>query len=251
MDPRPSVIVRRLAGIRRILAVSGGKGGIGKSSVASVLALILSRKGYRVGLLDLDLAGPSTHMILGVPATPPIEDKGLIPPEFAGLRFMSVIYFTGDHPTAFRGSDISNAVTEILAITLWNALDFLIMDMPPGLGDTTLDVIRLVRRMEYLIVTVPSAIAAQVAKKELSLLRQLHVPVVGFIENMSRNIRVRSPFSPDLECIGPYLGVIPYDTTLEVALGDADRLIETDFSRHLERAVPAIEASNCLSSLRL
>ena len=193
MDPRPSVIAKRLAGVKRIIAVSGSKGGIGKSSIATSLALNLSEKGYKVGLFDLDMNGPSDHVILGVPDMFPVEDKGLIAPEFHGLRFMSIIYFTGNSPTALRGNDISNAIAELLAVTLWHDLDFMILDMPPGIGDATLDVIRLIRRMEYLLVTIPSRVAVQAVKKEIGLLRQLDIPVIGLIENMCRDEELSSP----------------------------------------------------------
>lgn len=250
MDPRPAVIAKRLAGVRRIIIVSGGKGGIGKSSVASILALNLSARGHRTGLLDLDLNGPSAHIILGVPVGTPREDEGLIPPEFHGLRFMSVIYFTGDKPTAFRGKDISNAITELLAITLWDDLNFLIVDMPPGLGDTTLDVIRLIKRMEYVIVSTASRVAIEVAKKEITVLRQFFVPVIGVIENMSTSKDFKSPLHHEFKRLSvPYLGAIPYDATLEGALGDAGLLLATGFSRHVAHIVPAIEAFSGYPSL--
>ncbi|RLF93197.1 ATP-binding protein, partial [Thermococci archaeon] len=150
MDPRLNIIDERLKNIKKVIAVSGGKGGIGKSSVASVLSLNLSKMGYRVGLLDMDFCGPSTHIILGIKDIYPEEDKGVIPPQSHGIKFMSIIYYAGDNPSPLRGVDISNALIELLAVTLWGELDFLIIDMPPGIGDAILDVIRLIKKIEFL-----------------------------------------------------------------------------------------------------
>ncbi|MCK5023812.1 MAG: P-loop NTPase, partial [Candidatus Aenigmarchaeota archaeon] len=143
MDPRLEIIDRRLEKIKKIVAVSGGKGGIGKSSAASTLALMLSKAGHKVGLLDLDFSSPSTHVILGIEDLYPVEEKGIIPPEIYGIKYMSIIYYTGDNPSPLRGGDISNAIIELLAITRWEELDFLVIDMPPGIGDIALDTIRL------------------------------------------------------------------------------------------------------------
>ena len=151
MEPRTSVIEKRLKNIKRIIAVASGKGGVGKSLVASSLALHLAHKGHRVGLLDLDLYGPSSHIILGVANVSPTEKQGIIPPTVHGISFMSIVYFTEEKPSPFRGVDISNIILELLAITQWGTLDFLIIDMPPGIGDETLDVIRYMKTSEFLV----------------------------------------------------------------------------------------------------
>ena len=151
-----NIIDKRLENIKRLIAVGGGKGGIGKSLTASTLALTLSKLGYKVGLLDLDFCGPSTHIILGIKGIYPKEEKGIIPPEIYGIRFMSIIYYAGDNPSPLRGTDISNAIIELLAITQWGELDFLIIDMPPGIGDPILDTIRLIKRVNFLIITTQS-----------------------------------------------------------------------------------------------
>ena len=158
IEPRTSVIDKRLRNIKRIISVASGKGGVGKSLVASSLALSLSRKGYKTGLMDLDLYGPSSHIILGVKDVYPQEEKGIVPPEVHGIRFMSIVYYTDDKPSPFRGTDISNIIIELLAITQWGSLDFLIIDMPPGIGDETLDVIRFIKDSKFLVVTTPSKV---------------------------------------------------------------------------------------------
>ena len=184
MDPRLEIIDKRLKNIKRLIVVSGGKGGIGKSLIASTLTLTLSRSGYKVGLLDLDFCGPSAHVILGIKGIYPKEEKGIIPPEIYGIRFLSIIYYAGDNPSPLRGVDISNAIIELLAITQWGSLDFLIIDMPPGISDATLDVIRLMKRAEFLIVTTQSKVALETVKKVLKILKELRFPIIGVIENM-------------------------------------------------------------------
>jgi len=234
IDPRLHIIDKRLYGIKRIIAVSGGKGGIGKSTVASVLALCLSKNGFKTGLLDLDLSGPSTHVILGAEGLYPLEDKGLIPPELHGIKYMSIIYFAGNNPSPLRGKDISNIIMELLTITLWGPLDFLILDMPPGISDSILDIIRLIKKMEFLIVTIPSRVAIGVMKKELKMLMELNLPVMGILENMkTKESSILSDEISDLNI--PLLGSINLDQTIEDAIGDSDKLMETVFFRQLDR----------------
>jgi len=185
VDPRTSVISHRLSGISRIIAVSSGKGGVGKSMVATALALSLAKEGCRVGLFDLDFTGPSTHIILGVPTNvQPKEDKGIIPPIVEGLEYMSLVFFVGDNPAPLRGADVSNALIELLSVTQWGELNFLVIDMPPGISDAVLDLVRLVERIEFLIVTTPSLLAFEVVKKQVALLCELKMPIIGIIENM-------------------------------------------------------------------
>ena len=178
MDPRTSIIEKRLTGIKRIILVASGKGGVGKSMVASNLALSLFEKGYKTGLLDLDFYGPSSHIILGVKKYGlPEEEKGIIPFDVNGIKFMSIVFFTEDKPAPFRGSDISNVIVELLAITQWGSLDFLIIDMPPGIGEETLDIIRLVKKNEFLIVTTPSKVSIGAVYKLLLILKEQNIPV--------------------------------------------------------------------------
>lgn len=232
MDPRLNIINKRLESIKRIIAVSGGKGGIGKSQTAAGLALNLTSQNYRVGLLDLDFCGPSSHVILGIDGVYPEEDMGIIPPLAKGIRFMSITFYSAGQPAPLRGGEISNAIIELLAITRWGELDFLIIDMPPGTGDPTLDVIRLMKRVEFLLVTTPSRVAREVMKKELSVLRELHIPVLGVLENMK--LKKGSPAGEELAgLVVPFLGSIDFDEDLEEALGDTDKLLHTGFVRQL------------------
>ena len=170
-DPRTGIIEKRMRGIRNVVAVSSGKGGVGKSLVASTLALILARKCCKVGLFDLDFTSPSTHVILGIRGVQPFEDKGIVPPKMHGLEYMSITYYSGDLAAPLRGIDVSNALIELMSITRWGKLDYLVLDMPPGIGDATLDVMRLVRDTKFLIVTTSSRLAFETVKKLVSLLK--------------------------------------------------------------------------------
>lgn len=234
MDPRPAVIDRRLDGVRRIVAVTGGKGGIGKSSIASVLALVLARRGLRTGLLDLDLTAPSDHVILGALGAVPREDRGIEPPLWHGVRFLSVTCFLGAQPAPLRGTDLTNALVEMLAITRWGELDVLVIDMPPGLGDAALDVVRLMRRAEYLVVAGRSRVVLETVRKTLQLLAELRAPVLGVLENMARGegAAVRS-FAES--CGARFLGDVPFDELLEDASGNANALAHTRFAEAVDR----------------
>ena len=240
MDPRLTIIERRLKDIKRIIAVSGGKGGVGKSLTASVMALIFSRLGYKTGLLDLDFGGPSIHTVLGLKGALPREEKGIIPPDAHGIKFMSIIHYAGDNPSPIRGIDISNAMIELLAITRWGRLDFLIIDMPPGIGDSTLDVIRLLKRAEFLIITTESRVTLDVVKKLLNLLKELKAPIIGVIENMKLT---RSSFlSKEIGVLDvPFLGEIDFDRGLEDAIGNVDDILKTRFAESMKEIIVSKE----------
>jgi len=239
MDVRASVIGKRLSKIKRIIAVASGKGGVGKSLLASSLALNLSKKGYKVGLLDLDLYGPSSHIILGVKDVFPKEEKGIIPPNIYGIKFMSIVYFTEDKPAPFRGIDISNIIIELLAITQWGSLDYLVIDMPPGIGEETLDIIHLVKNSEFLIVTTPSNVAFNSVSKLLKILKELDMSIIGVIENMAMN---KSHFIRGEICEMklPYLGSISFDRDLENSIGDTNNLVKTNFMKDLDEIMESI-----------
>lgn len=239
VDPRTSIISVRLGNVGRIVAVSSGKGGVGKSLVASTLALALTKQGYEVGLFDLDFTSPSTHVILGIEGVQPKEDKGIVPPVVNGLRYMSIVYYSGDYASPLRGADVSNALIELLSITRWGKLDFLVIDMPPGIGDATLDLIRLIKNVEFLVVTTSSQLAFETVRKLVKLLKELKVPVAGVVENMkmgdSKNIQQQT------RKLGlSFLGEIPYDTQVEEAIGNKNRLASTVFTKKVEEIASRI-----------
>lgn len=239
VDPRTSIISVRLGNVGRIFAVSSGKGGVGKSLVASTLALALTKQGYEVGLFDLDFTSPSTHIILGIEGVQPKEDKGIVPPVVNGLEYMSIVYYSGDYASPLRGADVSNALIELLSITRWGKLDFLVIDMPPGIGDATLDVIRLIKNIEFLVVTTSSLLAFETVLKLVKLLKELRVPVAGVVENMkmgdSKSIQQQTR---KLGLI--FLGEIPYDTQVEEAIGNKNRLASTVLAKKVEEIASKI-----------
>ena len=232
MDPRITVINERLKRINRIIAVSSGKGGVGKSLVATTLALTLARRYCTVGLFDLDFTSPSTHLIMGVKDVQPKEDKGIVPPLVKGLKYMSLVHFSGDQVAPLRGVDISNALIELLSVTRWGKLDFLVIDMPPGISDTVLDLVRLVKHIEFLIVTTTSGLAFETVKKQVHLLQDLQVPIIGVVENMkmnqSENIK-RETAKLGLK----FLAGIPYDPEVEDAIVDVTKLRGTAIAKKI------------------
>jgi ATP-binding protein involved in chromosome partitioning len=187
IDPRLDVIGRRLQKVKRIIAVSSAKGGVGKSVCAALIALAFGRDGRRAGLLDLDFQGASAHLLLDVRLDFPEEQSGIKPLRAANaVDFMSFAAFSREHAVPLRGAEVSQAMLELLAVTVWNPLDYLLIDMPPGIGDEILDVLRYLRRPEFLVVTTPSPLVGRVVERLLSMLKELKVPVIGVIENMTR-----------------------------------------------------------------
>jgi ATP-binding protein involved in chromosome partitioning len=244
MDVRESVIEKRLNKINNIICIASGKGGVGKSLIASTLALNLKKKGFDVGILDLDLYGPSSHIILGFKRKGfPEEDKGIIPSKIHDIKFMSIIYFSEDKPSPFRGLDISNIIIELLAITQWNKLDYLIIDMPPGIGEEILDIIRLVNKCRFIVVTTPSKVAMGAVNKLLLLLKELKIPIEGVIENMTmQNSNQIKNQIVDMNL--NYLGSINFDINLEHSIGKPKKLLNTKVMNDLDIIVENLKFNN-------
>ncbi|USS40116.1 Mrp/NBP35 family ATP-binding protein [Thermococcus aggregans] len=240
IDPRIKAVEARLEKVKRIIPVVSGKGGVGKSMVSTTLALLLAKKGYKVGLLDLDFHGASDHVILGFePKEFPEEDKGVIPPEVHGIKLMSIVYYSEDKPTPLRGMEISDALIELLAITRWDELDFLVIDMPPGMGDQFLDVLRFLKRGEFLVVATPSKLAVNVVKKLLELLKEQNLKILGIVENMKLDEE------KDIENLAkefnvPYLVGIPLYKDLEERIGNVEELLNSEFAKKIEKIADSL-----------
>ncbi|HZS93232.1 MAG TPA: Mrp/NBP35 family ATP-binding protein [Chloroflexota bacterium] len=180
---RPSI---DLPNVKNIIAVGSGKGGVGKSTVAANLAVALARTGARVGLLDADVYGPSVPALMGVREPIRAEERALIPNEAHGVKLMSLGFMTeGDRPVIWRGPMVGQAVKQMLGEARWGDLDYLLVDLPPGTGDAPLTLIQSIPLAGVVIVTTPQDVALGIATKALAMFRNLHVPILGIIENMS------------------------------------------------------------------
>ncbi len=182
-----------LAGVRNIIAIASGKGGVGKSTTTTNLALALKAQGARVGVLDADIYGPSQGMMLGVPSgTRPEtaeDDKFFLPVESHGIQVMSMSFLVDDDtPMVWRGPMVSGALQQLLNQTKWNDLDYLLIDMPPGTGDIQLTLSQRVPVSGAVIVTTPQDIALLDARKGIEMFRKVDIPVLGVVENMSTHI---------------------------------------------------------------
>lgn len=180
-----------LDGVRNIIAVASGKGGVGKSTTAANLALALAGDGARVGVLDADIYGPSQPLMLGLTGERPLSEDGktMIPPMAYGLQVMSIGFLIdAEQPMAWRGPMVTSALTQLLQQSVWDDLDYLVVDMPPGTGDIQLTLSQRVPVSGAVIVTTPQDIALLDARKGLQMFRKVSVPVLGVIENMSTHI---------------------------------------------------------------
>ena len=182
--------LKPLPGVKNIIAVASGKGGVGKSTTAVNLALALSIEGATVGLLDADIYGPSQPRMLGVNQQPESPDgKSLLPVMSHGLQSMSIGYLIEEEtPMVWRGPMVTQALEQLLRDTRWQDLDYLIIDLPPGTGDTQLTLSQKVPVSGAIIVTTPQDIALLDARKGLKMFEKVEVPVLGVVENMSIHI---------------------------------------------------------------
>jgi ATP-binding protein involved in chromosome partitioning len=175
-----------LPNVKNVIAVGSGKGGVGKSTVAVNLAVALAESGASVGLLDADVYGPSVPALMGVHEGIRAENKQLIPNEAHGVRLMSLGFMTEDNrPIIWRGPMVGQAVRQMLNDVSWGELDYLIVDLPPGTGDAPLTLIQSIPLSGVVVVTTPQDVALGIATKALSMFRNLRVPILGIVENMS------------------------------------------------------------------
>lgn len=218
--------------VQHVVAVASGKGGVGKSTVAANLSIALAQAGYRVGLLDADIYGPSMPMMFGIHEQPLVERERLIPFEKFGVRLMSLGFVLDDDtPVIWRGPMVMRAVEQLLSDVEWGPLDYLIVDLPPGTGDAQLTISQKVPLSGAVIVTTPQDISLIDARKGLAMFQKVNVPVVGIIENMSTFLCPHCGEATDIfkrgggertaEILGcTFLGRIPLDPAI-VEGGDA------------------------------
>lgn len=228
----------RLCRVKHKIVVLSGKGGVGKSTVAVNLAAGLMMAGHKVGLLDVDIHGPSIPTMLGLEGrTPQGNQEELVPLEVNGLKVMSAGFFLGSQDDAiiWRGPMKANAIRQFLQDVAWGDLDYLVVDSPPGTGDEPLSVCQLIKNLDgAVIVTTPQKVAAVDVRKSITFCRQLKVPVIGVIENMSGFACPKcGEVTPILGSGGgqrmssemgvPFLGSVPIDPSVAMA-GDSGQV---------------------------
>ena len=177
----------RVPGIRKIIAVASGKGGVGKSTVSVNLACALKHLGSRVGLLDCDIYGPSIPLMMGIREKPTIsDDDKMVPPVNYGVRLMSMGFLVdGDQPVIWRGPMIMKTIQQFFSAVDWGELDYLLVDLPPGTGDAQLSLCQTVPLDGGVIVTTPQEASLGVVRKGIGMFQKVNVPILGIVENMS------------------------------------------------------------------
>jgi ATP-binding protein involved in chromosome partitioning len=190
VPPRPGQLPQGpqpLPGVDTIIAVGSGKGGVGKTTLAVNLAIVLAKLGHKVGLLDADVYGPNVPLMLGLSGQPKIGgDNRITPLEVHGLKVISVGFLNpGDKPLIWRGPMLHSIIRQFLGSVEWGQLDYLVVDLPPGTGDVSLSLIQTVPLTGAIVVSTPSDVSLQDARKAIEMFRQMKVDVVGMVENMS------------------------------------------------------------------
>lgn len=231
--PKPQAGPAKVTGVDRILAIGSGKGGVGKSTVSSNLAVALAREGRRVGLLDADIYGPSQPRMMGVSKRPASPDgKTIIPLKAHGVTMMSIgLMMDPEKAIVWRGPMLMGALQQMLGQVEWGELDVLIVDLPPGTGDVQLTLCQKTELTGAIVVSTPQDVALLDARKALDMFNTLNTPVLGMIENMSTyicpecgheaHIFGHGGVASDAERFGiPFLGALPIDLDTRLA-GDA------------------------------
>jgi len=231
---QPAVSAEKLPGIRHIIAVGSGKGGVGKSTVSVNIALALQQLGAKVGLVDADILGPSIPGMLGIPTgVPPTmtPDGKIIPAERHGLKVMSMGMLTeDDNPAVLRGPMVGKYLNKFITDAQWGTLDYLVLDLPPGTGDTQLTLAQNIPLSGVVVVTTPQAVSLKIARRGLRMFEKVQVKILGIVENMrtftcphcGENTDIFSHGGGEamsLELGAPFLGALPLDIDV-VTCGD-------------------------------
>jgi ATP-binding protein involved in chromosome partitioning len=175
-----------IPGVENIIAVGSGKGGVGKSTVAVNLAISFAKLGYKVGLLDADVYGPNVPLMMGVRETPHAMGQRIRPIEAHGIKLMSMGFLNpGDKPLVWRGPMLNSVIQQFLRNVDWGELDYLVIDLPPGTGDVQLTLIQTTPLTGAVVVTTPSDVSLEDARKAVHMFEQVREPVLGIVENMS------------------------------------------------------------------
>ncbi|MBM3811315.1 MAG: Mrp/NBP35 family ATP-binding protein [Acidimicrobiia bacterium] len=236
MTPNPAAEQPKqpIPGIRNLIAVGSGKGGVGKTTVAVNLAISLAKLGHKAGLLDADVYGPNVPLMMGVQQTPMAVDNRIIPLEKDGVKMMSMGFLNpGDKPLVWRGPMLHSVIQQFLRGVDWGELDHLVIDLPPGTGDVALSLIQTAPITGAIVVTTPSDVSLEDARKAVNMFRQVRVEVLGLVENMSYLIAPKSGERIDVFGSGGgkrtadamqvhFLGELPLDPQVRIG-GDSGK----------------------------
>ncbi len=175
-----------IAGVKNLIAIGSGKGGVGKTTVSVNLAVGLASLGYRTGLMDADVYGPNVPLMMGINETPVAHGDRIQPLEHHGVRLMSMGFLSpGDKPLVWRGPMLHSVIQQFLRGVDWGELDYLLIDLPPGTGDVQLSLIQTAPVTGAIVVTTPSDVSLEDARKAVMMFAQVRVPILGIVENMS------------------------------------------------------------------
>ena len=215
---------------RNTIAVSSGKGGVGKTTIAVNLAIALAKEGARVGLLDADILGPNVPMMMGRDDMPPPRNRKMVPAENYGVKFISMAFLVKpDQPLIWRGPMLHSAIRQLLTDVDWGELDYLVVDLPPGTGDAQLTLAQVLPLSGAIVITQPMEVAASDAVRGLKTFEKLDVPIIGVIENMSGEFfgtGAGERLAKEHETV--YLGSVPLDANVRKG-GDSGEPIVVAF----------------------
>ncbi len=237
--------------VRNAIAVASGKGGVGKSTVAVNLAVSLAQSGARVGLLDADIYGPNIPTMMGVERLPPPKDNKLVPAEAYGVQLMSIGFLVKpEQPLIWRGPMLHSAIRQFLTDVQWNELDYLVIDLPPGTGDAQLSLSQSLPLSGGVIVTLPQQVSLDDALRGLEMFRELNVPLLGIVENMSY---LELPDGTKMDVFGsgggeklaqetgvPFIGAIPLDPTVREGGDSGKPVVITHPESAVAKALKAV-----------
>lgn len=241
-------------GVRRVIAVASGKGGVGKSTVSVNLAAALAAKGMKVGICDCDLYGPSIALMCGTNERPYADEAGkIIPVERHGLKIMSLgLMLEDDSPAILRGPMVTRYTRQFLRDVAWGDLDVLVLDLPPGTGDIQLTIVQTVTLSGAVVVTTPQEVALIDARKAISMFQKTNVPILGIIENMGCFI---APDGSRHEIFGngggskeasrlkvPFLGSLPLDPLVRIAADEGSPIVLRDPKNPTSQKIAEIAA---------